>query len=366
MIKCISSGLVYRNPRPELRAVHAWHPSIVAFDDGELVATFDLGQGPESLDYATYVSRSLDGGNSWQEPQRMFAAPPAENTTHSLRVSRLKDGRLTGLGGLFHRAGPDEGLINQDNLGYCPMNLVTAISSDRGRTWSAPAKIDPPLVGPAFEACSPIRELSDGRWLAPMSTWKGRDGAAPNGMQAVALVSHDQGRTWPEYMPIMNGYDQGVIHWEQSLAELPGGRLLVVAWAYHEPSGETRPSPYAIAVDGKTFSPARLTGYLGQTAKILCLADGRILCLYRSNDGSGLRGCLARIDGEQWITLSDTVLWDGAPSGMEGKGPAGAQLSALRFGYPSLVQLASGEVFAVFWCSEDCINNIRWLRLAID
>ncbi len=38
-------------------------------------------------------------------------------------------------------------------------------------------------------------------------------------------------------------------------------------------------------------------------------------------------------------------------------------LGALKFGYPSLVQLADGDVFVVFWCCEDCVYNIRWFRI---
>ena len=62
MIRLEATGLVYRNPKPYLRAVHAWHPSVALMDDGELVAAFDLGQAVESLDYRTYVSHSADSG----------------------------------------------------------------------------------------------------------------------------------------------------------------------------------------------------------------------------------------------------------------------------------------------------------------
>ena len=364
MIKLVESGIVYRNPFPNLRAVHAWHPSIVSFGDGELAATFDLGQAPESYDYATYVSRSLDGGKTWEDVRRLLAAHQAKEMPHTVRVSRIGD-RLIGFGALFHRHNHNSGLVNPKNLGYVPTDLFTIESRDRGRTWSDPKKIEPPLVGPSFEVCHPIRELADGRWLAPTSTWKGWDGAAPNGMNAVALVSKDRGRSWPEYLSVIDGYDQGVIHWEQSLVELADKRLLAVAWAYEEASGRTLPTPYAISGDGKVFSKPRPTGLRGQTAKIIKLQDGRILCLYRRHDQPGLWACLARLDGDSWTTLEQAALWQGAASGMEGKKPGGTELSALKFGYPSMVERANGEVFAVFWCSEDCIGNIRWLRLRV-
>ena len=365
MIELIDTGIVYRNPRPYLRAVHAWHPSVVAFDDGEIVASFDLGQAVESLDYRTHLSRSADGGRTWTPPERVLADPPGRPTSHTLRISRLADGGLVAFGGLLYRDDPDEGVVNHENLGYTPMDLVWLQSKDRGRTWDGPRLIRPPLVGPGFETCHPIVELPDGRWLAPTSTWKGWNGEVPNGMQAVALVSRDKGRTWPEYLSVMDGRAEGILYWEQSLVRLPDGRLAAIVWVFHEPSGRSLPNRFALSADGRTFGPPRPAGLNGQTAKMLVLADDRILCLYRREDKPGLWANLSRIEGDDWINLEELRLWHGAAAGMSGDSSAGEELSALKFGYPSMARLPNGEVLALFWCSEDAIHNIRWLRIKI-
>ena len=57
-IKITGTGLIYKNPKPYLRAVHAMHPCLSVDADGHIIATFDLGQGPESLDYHTVLARS--------------------------------------------------------------------------------------------------------------------------------------------------------------------------------------------------------------------------------------------------------------------------------------------------------------------
>jgi hypothetical protein len=365
MIDLRATGLVYRNPKPHLRALHAWHPSLVRLDSGELLASFDLAQAVEGLDYRTYLARSPDEGQTWGPPVPLFADTVSRRATHTVRLSRTTDGTLLGFGGRFYRDDPEEGLTNRANLGFVPMDLILLQSRDGGHTWHGPTTLQPPLVGPAFEICHAIVELPDSRWLAPTSTWRGWDGQAPNGMKAVALVSADQGRTWPEYLDVMDDYGRGTLYWEQSLVPLPDGRLLAVAWAFDEKKGTSLPTPYTLAQDGRTFAPPRLTGLRGQTAKVLRLDDGRILCLYRRDDKLGLWAGLARIEGDAWVNLDEAVLWQGAGSGMTGTTNASEELGRLKFGYPSLVQLPGGDVLAAFWCWEDGLSCIRWVRLGV-
>ena len=364
------SGIVYRNPHPELRAVHTWHPSVALIPDGSLVSAFDLGQGPESLDYRTWLSRSADGGRTWSDPMRMFADPPGRQCTHTVRITALADGRLVGLGGLLYRDDPERGLVNPDTFGYTDMDLCWVVSRDAGHTWEGPHLISSSVDGPSFEVCHAMIELPDGTWLAPTSTWKGWGGECPGGMRAVALVSRDGGATWPGHLEVMDGHEEGTIYFEQGMTRLSDGRLIAVAWAFHEASGESLPNRFSVSSDGRTFGPPRECGLDGETAKLLCLRDGRVLCLYRRRDEPGLWAQLFRVEGDEWVALSDRLLWQGRASAgaggrMGGKDSNAAELSGLKFGFPSMVELTEGEVLAVFWCQEECINNIRWVRIRV-
>lgn len=362
MIAVEESGLVYRNPRPELRAVHAWHPSLVHLGGERWLCSFDLGAGAESLDYATYLTGSDDGGRTWAPPRRLMEERLTRPTTHSLRVSRSGDGTLLAFGGRFFRDDPERGLVNTPGLGYTEMELVLLRSADGGRTWSPPQVVRPPLEGPCFETCHGVIELAGGTWLAPTSTWMDWDGRAPNGMKAVALRSSDQGRTWPSWIDLFDGWARGVIHWEVSVVQLPDRRLLSVAWALDAAGGATQPNPYVIVgPDGMMHHGE--TGLHAQTAKLSLLPDGRVACVFRRHDVPGLWISLVRIEEDRWITEGRDPLWGGADSGMQGSDSIGAELSALAFGYPSLVPRPDGDLLLVFWCREDCINNIRWMRL---
>ena len=359
MIKILNTGIVYRNPRPHLESIHAWHPSIVQVPNGDLLSTFDLAEAGESLDYHTVISRSTDGGQSWSTPKRLFLDPVTRRSTHSIRLGAMPDGTLIGMGARFYRDDPFEGIVNRANLGYVPMDLFLIRSCDAGMNWNGPETVQPPLDGPGFELCHRVIELKDGRWLFPTSTWRGWHGHEPHGMQAIALVSHDKGKTWPDYLSVINQSDRQIISWEQGLTQLSDGRLLAIIWSFEEPTGKSLPNRYAISNDGKTFSAARENGMQGETAKLLTLKDGRVFCLYRRRDQPGLWASLIQIEGDEWVTLEETLVWQGAVSGMMGVRSNSDELAGLKFGYPSLIQLPDGTVFAVFWCFEDGLHIIR-------
>ncbi len=270
---------------------------------------------------------------------------------------------MVAFGGLNYRDDPEGHLINIPGIGYVEMDLILLRSHDRGLTWDGPTKIEPPLVGPAFEVCHAIVELRDGRWLAPTSTWMGWNGDAPNGMNAILLVSEDRGRTWPSWVVEFDRWNEGFINWEQSVIQLQDGRLLSVSWVVHRDSGKVDPTPYAISSDGRTFDIHGLTGFLGQTTKLTQLPDGRILAAYRRNDRPGLWATTARIEGNRWVNLETSPLWQGASSGMAGERSRGEELAQLKFGFPQMLVRPDGDVMLVFWGEEECIKNIRWLRL---
>lgn len=365
MMKVKSTGLVYRNPKPFLRAVNAWHPSPVLMPDGTLVVSFDLGQAVESLDYRTYLSRSTDDGANWTPPVPVFTDSVRRRTSHSVRVGRAADGTLIAMGGRFYRDNPEEGLANRKNLGYTEMDVICLTSADQGRTWNGPHTVTTPLVGPAFETCHAPLELADGRWLWPTSTWRGWNGQEPNGMKAVAFVSHDRGRTWPEYLDLMDQYKQGLFSWEISLVQTADKRLLATVWAFDEPKGVTRGVFYTVSADGRTFSPPRDTGLAGETTKIQALDDGRIFCGYRGTEPPGLWGAIAQLKGDEWVTLERAPLWGASSTRMFGQGVSTDELSNLKLGYPQSIRLPNGDIFLVFWCCEDGVYNIRWLRLTV-
>lgn len=358
------TGLVYRNPKPYLRSQMAFHPSVVRLDEQEFLATFDLGQAVEALDYHTVVARSLDGGRTWTLKGPLLTSSPP-STTHTIRVSRLADGTLIGFGGWHHRHDPEAGLVNRETGGFVPVTLFLVRSFDGGHQWTEPEIIAPLLPSPAWEICHPILELRDGRWLAPTATWRRWDGENPVGEQAVVLISDDRGRSWPMFGRTFDGRATGVSHLEQSVIELQDGRILAVCWIFDLRTGETFPTEYTLSYDrGETFLAPRRTGFMAETCKVTQLPDGRLLSVYRRQDRPELWAGLAQLDGEQWVNIAHAPLWSGVGPA-PGAGGGAERLSALTLGYPSLCPVSSHEVLILFWCREECLTNIRWIRVEV-
>ena len=308
----IETGLIYRNPKPHLYSRQASFPSLALLPNGEMLAAFGVGAGFESADNHTELSRSLDGGRSWTLAGAVFNEGAARPTSSNVRISRMPDGELVANGIRAARWREDEGLSNPETQGFVETELIMCRSADEGRTWMGPAVIAPPLVGPAFEVCSPILPLS-----------------------------------------------------EQKLIDLGDGRPLAVCWTHDLTAGADRQVHYALSSDnGRSFGPPRPTGLHGQTSTPVALGDGRLVCVYRRTDKPGLWAAYARISGDAWLNEGELALWGHVEAGaanIVGGENLSRAFTTLKFGLPAGLVLPDGRVFIAFWCVEECLYVIRWI-----
>ncbi|GBG06490.1 sialidase [Paenibacillus agaridevorans] len=366
-ITVMNEGILYRNPLPHVYSRHAYSPSIVAGKEGELIASFAIGQAFEAEDLHSCIARSVDGGETWEFEGRLYSGTMDRVTSDVCRLSIGEEGEIVAFVIRHNRSRHEQGLTNPDNMGFVDIELLLFRSRDGGRSWGDPEALNPPLVGPAFEMTSPIVPLRDGSWLLPTSTWRGWDGHCPNGMRMVALQSGDGGHTWPSYLDVMVDESQDIIYWESKIIELIDGRLLAAAWAYDETNACDLPNQYALSEGvGTPFSAPRSTGLLGQTLNIIQLENGKILTVYRRMDEPGLWANIARLDDGDWINEQQVPLWGKQTLGLTASGPnMSHNFTALKFGAPSLCRLQDGSYYVVFWAVEDGVSNIRWLKLSV-
>ena len=358
-MRLLDTGIIYRNPIPHIWSRQAYFPSLARLADGTLVAAFSIGQAFESADLHSYVSISADNGKTWSEPKELV--PRREGWSDFARISLLPDGSLIGMIQWHDRSRPDTGLTNPETLGFTETEF-SVIRSRNGLEWSAPEKVAEPLVGPSFEMCCPIRPTKDGTLLFPTSTWQSWDGARPNGVKAVAFVSADNGSSW-SYIDVMADPKDEIIYWESRICELPDGRLLATAWVYDSARCTDLLNRYALGT-AEGFQPPRSTGLTGQTMEPIVLPDGRILTAYRRTDKPGLWGNLSHIEGGEWINDGEALLWTSQQGRLFATGENMVEnFNVLRFGAPNGFVDTDGTCLICFWCVEDTVSNIRWVRI---
>ena len=367
-IAILDTGLIYRNPTPHVQSVHAYFPSVVAMANREMLGTVVMGEAFEAANLRTHVCRSTDNGETWQCEGPIYTGTTRRLTSDASRLTALAGGELVAFMVRADRTDhPHDGLTNPKNLGFVPTELLLLRSHDFGHTWAEPAAFDPPLAGPSFELCCPITVLSDGRWILPTQTWPGWEGDCPNGIKMIALVSHDRGRTWPEYWDVMSRPGERVYFWESKIVELHDGRLLATAWAYDDAASKDLPNQYSMSLDrGETWSEPQSTGLLGQTLTPFVIDRDRVLCIYRRMDRSGLWANVSHMDGERWVNDFDAPLWGAGAAGLTAATENMVHnFNVLRFGAPCVTRTPDGDLFVAFWCYEDCVSVVRWFKLEV-
>ncbi len=367
-ISKLDSGVVYRNSLPHVRSEHAYFPSTVYMENGEMLTSLVIGEAFEAVNLDTHIVRSDDMGVSWSNPIPILPPNVKQLSSNCGRLTALPNAGLISMVVRSRRElHPTEGLTNPENMGFVPTDLLLVRSSDYGHTWSSPEKIIPPLEGPSFEACSPIVLLRDGRWIWPTSTWRGWNGYCPHGMKMIALVSNDAGKTWPEYLEIMNGSAGKIIFWEGKVIELQDGTLIAVAWAFNEFEGKDMPNHYAYSRDGgKTWSAPASTGIQGQTMSVIELKDNRLMVVYRRMDVPGLWLGFVKFKEGNWINENVYCLWGKHNSKLMYKsGNIVQDFNQLKFGAPHIVSLPDSSYYIVFWCYEEMVSSIRWFKVAL-
>lgn len=360
------SGLIYRNPAPHVVSRHAYFPSLITMDNGEMLASFSIGEAFEAVNLNTYIARSADNGKTWDEPKVLLSEELTINYSNCARLTSLPNGEVVAIVVRHNRTDHlQEGLANPKNLGFVPTKILLMRSHDYGQTWDEPEPITEPIIGPSFELCSPIKILKVGRWIWPTSTWRGWDGNCPNGMKMVAFVSYDQGKTWPEYWDVMKDEAQEKIYWESQIIELKTGELLAVAWTYDEKNGRDLTNHYSISHDGgTTWTEPASTELYGQTMAIAELPTGNILGIYRRMDKAGLWGNISQLQNGIWINRCTFPLWGTYEEELHGKNDnIVSQMNELKFGVPCITPLPDASFYVAFWCYENLVSNIRWIHI---
>jgi predicted neuraminidase len=216
--------------------------------------------------------------------------------------------------------------------------LIT--SSDGGKTWSKPVRLQDPLLGPIKN--KPVI-LADGTWLSPSSTE-----GTPDGWVAHFERSNDQGRTWEFIGPVAKGDGFGLEMIQPSILFHPGGKLQALGRTRDGVTASTWSSD-----QGRSWSPLTKLAVPNTNSgtDAVTLADGRQFLIFndtapppeRKNKGVRYPVNVALSnDGMTWTTV---LTLDHAPC-------------AAGYAYPAVIQAADGMIHVTYTFNRQVIKHV--------
>ena len=349
-------SFIYDNPLPQLRSRQSAFPFLCACGDGTLLAAHSIGEAFESVDAASHLSRSSDGGRTWSVPKRMF--PPQHNgrpVSDYCKVTALADGRQAALGYAYYRDDPELPLGNPETGGLLDDFVFWSISEDNGETWGPRQEI-PCAWGPHAEASAPLTVLSDGAWVTPITGFPRWDGTMTGRLCGRLLRSENQGTTWQDDAICMDFGETPVTCYEQRLCQLASGTMVCIGWNENTATGARLPNHYTFSTDnGHSWSAPASTGVTGQASSVCALGGERLLALHavrRDTDRPGIYGCIVDFSGKTWNIVEQGLLWE--PDVPMRKDRSMAEIfSFLKFGQPGALLLRDGSVLMSFWFAQE-------------
>lgn len=341
-------------------------PRCALVGENEIVCTFMVQSKLGVNDFVPLLSRSHDGGKSWQD-ERPLWPNLRENWSIFGSVSRAPKGELMFFGTRTPIERPGEPNWSAITMGLKQNSLIWARSDDGGRTWTDPVAIPMEIAGSA-EAAGPMCVTRDGRWLACYAPYNTFDTDLVVDRQQLALVASDNGGQSWQYQPLMRFREPASGAAEAWLIELADGRLLSTCWHTDFTEKHDYFNPYAVSDDGgRTWKGPLSTGIRGQSTALAALPDGAAVLLYnqRRQGPAGVYLALARPDREDFHAELNEPVWLAETRTQHGGEGAHSNWEDFSFGEPSALPLPGGDIFVVFWCLQPRAQGIRSVRLRI-
>ena len=349
----------------------AFIPSICRLANGELIVGFQFGKHKHHAHGTVLVCRSMDGGQTWSNPEAPFAswAQSIGMAVHAVHMTELAPDRLVAnlmIGD--HKGDPEIQLFNPVTGGAVPIHIGLAESNDGGKTWSAPVLLDTgalrdtptPIMGPIVKA-------PNGELLLPFETSKPYDDPGNWMHNAACFVSRDNGVSWGEVRIIAHDPTNSLLYWDHRLTAVDGGRCVDFFYTFDNTTGQQTTAYKSVSLDGGSTWPQKPvdTGLVGQPWPVALSGDDIVvLSVDRFNDAA-IKAHFSSDLGDTW--QDEVTVFQGPRNSFASSSFVDSIEDQLRWSYglPSGVKTGDREVTAVWYAGLNDDPRIEWATIEV-
>jgi len=350
-------------------------PSLLICPDGSILMAHRVGRHKNSADGTQRLWRSPDGGGTWSPLVFPFTRTPAgqPGEFRTAALSAISPDRIAMfITWIDHPVGKgDVPLCNAVTGGLLPIHIGWTSSTDNGSTWANLREIDPtPLVQPCGNRA--MVRLDNGWLLAAFETYKHFDDPSPWSARSAVITSSDDGRTWNPPQVVGEDPAHFRFHWDQQVQRLRDGTLLALSWVDDKRKPGRSEIFLAHSPDcGRSWPNPKPTGISGQFSTLVELSDGRLLLLYVQRTGEpSIRIRVGKHGGRVWEPTDSLVLHsqtadDLAAAAKQSYEDYLRNMARWSFGWPTAIELPSGELLVSYYVGEDDRSSIMLARIDV-
>lgn len=373
----IDEGVVFdATQAPRERRFCAW-TNLTVLANGRLLVSFHSGSAKEAPDENVVMRLSDDEGQTWEtvcaglEPLTLDGKL---GSWPSGRVTELEPGWLMGAFRWLDRSDPRRPMVNPETTGTWPGAIFVMESTDDGRTWRDPRRVDPGAFAAVSLMGAPL-VLENGDIAIPCESWKSYYDTSYGRHHALLSISSDGGRSFEPPVVMANDPDNRLFFWDNRVAVDPNTDGLIGMFWTHDRRAQRDVNAHVAwgTPDGRTWTHPIDAGFAGQIPTPLVLPDGRVLAVYvHRHHPPSLRAVLSTDSGKMWDIEHELVYYRKEIGGEAGMGRTRniedyyADMRVWTFGHTQAGLLPDGDVFVVYYAGDAQSLSIRWTRIALE
>jgi hypothetical protein len=365
-----STSVIFDATRQPAERRIAYFTSLCPLASGAILCGYQNGPGKHSPTSTIGLSRSTDGGRTWETLPTCFATRLNDipGSLGAAELVEVEPGKLLLFSTWFDRSDPARPLFDPVTEGILRSRQLLALSTDDGASWSDWRVIPTEgLTGCALTG--PVIRGPAGEVVFAFESFKEFDDPRPGRHAAWVMVSRDGGDTFLTPWRIAQHPDHSVYYWDQRLCEgRKPGDFTALFWT-HSLAEQRDLNVHLVhgrvERDGLTLEQIRETTIPGQIAAPCWVTDDRLVALVVDRGQPGTISLWESVDhGTTWPLDRRLVIYthDERAALTQGREAIDFKqywedMGKWSFGHPALRMLPDGRLLAAWYAgTPDCMS----------